>query len=131
MKTLTRDEILGADDLKTESVKVPEWGGVVLVRELTGAERDSWEASVVKTNGTKVTIDSQNMRAKLVALCVVDADGKRVFTEKDAVKLGAKSASALDRVVDTARRLSRIGEDELETLGKGSALARSGDSASI
>ena len=52
MKALTRDEILGADDLKTESVKVPEWGGTVLVRELTGAERDEWEASVVKTNGT-------------------------------------------------------------------------------
>ncbi len=130
MKTLTRDEILGADDLKTESVKVPEWGGTVLVRELTGAERDAWEASVVKTNGTKVTIDSQNMRAKLAALCIVDGDGKRVFTEKDVVKLGAKSAVALDRVTDVARRLSRIGEDELEDLGKGSRQTRSGASAS-
>ncbi len=125
MKTLTRDEILGADDLNTESVDVPEWGGTVFVRELTGSERDTWEASVVKTNGTKVTIDSRNMRAKLVALCVVDADGKRVFTEKDAIKLGAKSAAALDRVVDAARRLSRIGEDELENLGKGSELDQS------
>jgi len=131
MKALTRDEILGADDLKTESVKVPEWGGAVLVRELTGAERDTWEASVVKTNGTKVTIDSQNMRAKLVALCIVDGDGKRVFTEKDAVKLGAKSAAALDRVVDVARKLSRIGEDELDKLGKASGPTRSGASASI
>jgi len=131
MKTLTRDEILGADDLKTESVKVPEWGGTVMVRELTGAERDAWEASVVKTNGTKVTIDSQNMRAKLAALCIVGDDGKRVFTEKDTIKLGAKSATALDRVTDVARRLSRIGEDELEDLGKGSKQTRSGDSASI
>ncbi len=131
MKTLTRDEILGADDLKTESVDVPEWGGSVFVRELTGAERDTWEASVVKTNGTKVTIDSQNMRAKLVALCVVDGDGKRVFTAKDAKELGAKSAAALDRVVDAARRLSRIGEDELENLGKGSEPVQSGASASI
>ena len=131
MKALTRDEILGADDLKTESVKVPEWGGTVMVRELTGAERDAWEASVVKTNGTKVTIDSQNMRAKLAALCIVGDDGKRVFTEKDTIKLGAKSATALDRVTDVARRLSRIGEDELEDLGKGSKQTRSGDSASI
>ena len=131
MKTLTRDEILGADDLKTESVEVPEWGGTVIVRELTGAERDSWEASVVKTNGKKVTVDSRNMRAKLCSLCIVDENGKRVFSEKDAIKLGAKSASALDRVTDAAKRLSRIGEDELEDLGKDSELDQSGALASI
>jgi hypothetical protein len=131
MKTLTRDDILGADDLKTESVKVPEWGGIVIVRELTGSERDTWEASVVKTNGTKVTIDSHNMRAKLAALCIIDDDGKRMFTDKEAVKLGEKSAAALDRVTDVARRLSRIGEDEIENLGKASKPTRSAASASI
>ena len=131
MKALTREQILGADDLKTESVKVPEWGGQVVVRELTGTERDTWESSVVKTHGTRVTIDSQNMRAKLAALCIVDDDGKRLFTEKDVVKLGKKSAAALDRVTDVARRLSRIGEDELEKLGKASRSTRSGDSASL
>ena len=131
MKTLTRSEILSADDLKTESVKVPEWGGIVLVRELTGAERDTWETSVVKTNGIKVTIDSHNMRAKLAALSIVGADGKRLFTVKDVQKLGNKSAAALDRVTDAAKRLSRIGEDELENLGKGSTPTRSGASASL
>lgn len=130
MKALTRDEILGADDLRTESVEVPEWGGTVIVRELTGAERDTWESSVVKTNGMKVTIDSHNMRAKLAALCIVDDDGKRVFTDKEAVKLGNKSAAALDRVTDVARRLSRIGEDEIENLGKASKPTRSDASAS-
>ncbi len=131
MKALTRDAILSADDLKTESVKVPEWGGTVIVRELTGAERDTWEASVVKTNGTKVKIDSHNMRAKLAALCIVDDDGRRLFTEKDVVKLGDKSAAALDRVTDVARRLSRIGEDELESLGKVSKRTKSDASASL
>jgi hypothetical protein len=130
MKTLTRDEILGAEDLKSETVEVPEWGGAVIVRELTGSERDTWEASVVKTNGTKVTIDSHNMRAKLAALCIVDGDGKRMFTDKEAVALGSKSAAALDRVTDVARRLSRIGEDEIETLGKDSKPIKSGDSVS-
>ena len=130
MKTLSRDEILGADDLKSESVKVPEWGGAVIVRELTGAERDAWESSVVKTNGTKVTVDSQNMRAKLAALCIVDDEGKRMFTEKDALLLGKKSAAALDRVTDVARRLSRIGEDQLDSLGKASGSTKSDASVS-
>ena len=130
MKTLSRDEILGADDLKSESVEVPEWGGAVIVRELTGAERDAWESSVVKTNGTKVTVDSQNMRAKLAALCIVDDKGERMFTEKDAIVLGKKSAAALDRVTDVARKLSRIGEDQLDNLGKVSGSTKSDASVS-
>lgn len=121
MKTLTRDDILSAEDLKSERVKVPEWGGEVIVRELTGAERDVWESSVVKTEGNKVKIDSINMRAKLAAASIVGEDGKRLFTDKDVVKLGKKSSAALDLVVDVAKRLSRIGEGELDKLGKISA----------
>ena len=36
---LTRDAILNAADLKTEAVPVPEWGGDVLVRGLTGVSQ--------------------------------------------------------------------------------------------
>ena len=32
-KTLTREQILGAKDLKTERVAVPEWGGDVIVQD--------------------------------------------------------------------------------------------------
>ncbi len=130
MKTLTRAQILSAEDLKSERVKIPEWDGEVIVRELTGTERDHYEASVVKTNGMQVSIDSSNMRAKLVALSCVDKEGARLFTEEDVVALGKKAASALDRIVDVARRLSRIGEEELESLGKPSKSTRSVASAS-
>ena len=33
---LTRDAILAAADIQTETVPVPEWGGEVAVRPLTG-----------------------------------------------------------------------------------------------
>ena len=36
---LTRKQILECADIPTEIVKVPEWGGEVLVKGLTGAER--------------------------------------------------------------------------------------------
>ena len=35
---LTREQILEADDLPTESLDVPEWGGEVLIRALNGAQ---------------------------------------------------------------------------------------------
>ncbi len=112
MTHLNRDQILSAVDLKTEDVPVPEWGGTVIVRELTGTERDAYESSIVKTNGTKVTVDSRNLRAKLVAMSCVDEDGALLFTSDDVVELGKKSAAALDRIVDVAKRLSRIDMSE-------------------
>ena len=42
-RPLTRDAILSADDLRTESVDCPEWQGTVTIRELNGSERDSFE----------------------------------------------------------------------------------------
>ncbi len=116
--TLTRDDILSAEDLKSERVQVPEWGGEVIVRELTGTERDEYESSLVTIKGTKTEVNSRNMRAKLVALSLVDDGGNRLFTHEDIKALGLKSASALDRVVDVAKRISRIAEDDLEEAGK-------------
>ena len=41
MKRLSKDDILGVEDLSTEDVEVPEWGGMVTLRELKGSERDT------------------------------------------------------------------------------------------
>ena len=127
---LTRDAILSADDLRTLVVSVPEWGGDVTVRELTGTERDEYESSVVRTDGDKVSVDARDMRAKLVVMSVVDEDGKRLFTVQDVKALGAKSAKALDRIMDVARSLSGIGNEALEAKGKDLPETTSGDSLS-
>lgn len=117
-----REQILGADDLKKEPLILEEWGITeemgVCVRELTGSQRDEYETSVVKVSGEgKVRVDQHDMRAKLCAMSIVAADGTLPFTQEDVLELGAKSATALDKVTDTAMRLSRIGVDEVEALG--------------
>lgn len=113
---LSRDEILGANDLATELVEVPEWGGSVRARTLTGAERDAFEMAVYTMRqkaGAAV-----NIRALLVALCVVDDEGKRLFSERDAAQLGAKSARALDRVFSAAQRLNGLTAADVDELAK-------------
>lgn len=118
MAYLSRDDILMASDLQEEDVDVPEWGGTVRVRGLSGAERDRFESSVVEMHGKKVVVKSENMRAKLVALCVVDESGGRVFSDRDVEALGQKSASALQRVFEAAQRLSGLTEADVEELEK-------------
>jgi hypothetical protein len=115
-KVLGRDDILAVSDLETEVVDVPEWGGKVTVRGLTGDERDSYEQSIVVMKGNQVFPKSQGARARLVALSVVDAEGKRMFSDSDVHALGRKSAGALQRIYDVARRLSGLTEGEVEEL---------------
>ena len=128
---LSREHILSSDDRKTEDVAVPEWGGSVRVRALSGAERDAYEAGIVqlRADGSKA-ISLQNLRGRLVSLSVVDEEGKRLFSDEDAIALGDKSASALERVFDVARRLSGLTEDDVEELAEGFDDAPSGGSTS-
>ena len=128
---LSRDDILKAADNEPEEVDVPEWGGTVLVRGMTGRERDAFEVSLMQPGrGGRKVMDPANVRAKLVARCVVDDDGGRLFTDADVAELGGKSAAAVDRVYAVAARLSGMGGDDQEELTRDFALADGAGSSS-
>lgn len=131
---LTREAILQAQDLPSEAVEVPEWGGAVLVRGLSGAERDAFEAGVIapklEKNGKSGSMDMRNIRAKLAALCIVDEVGQRIFSDGDVEALGRKSAAALDRVFSAAQRLSGLSQADVEELAKNSGSGQSESSTS-
>ena len=130
MTLLTKSAILAADDLKTEDVDVPEWGGTVRVCAFSGRERDAFEASLVRGDGKDRKVDLTNMRARLVALTVVDDSGQKVFTQDDVDLLGAKSGAALDRVFSVAQKLNGLSGADVEELTKNSSGAPSADSIS-
>lgn len=127
MSLLSREDILAYDDSSFEDVDVPEWGGSVRVVGLTGAERDRFEASVVG-NGKKMQLT--NLRARLIALCVVDESGERLFGTVDVGALGNKSAAALERVFSAAQRLSGLSEDDVAELTEDLDDAPNGSSTS-
>ena len=110
---LTRDQILMCDDLPREIIQVPEWGGEVQVRTMTGADRDAFEASLInKDNQSGGRLE--NVRARLVSLALCDESGVRLFNDADVISLGQKSAKALDRVFTVAQRLNGIGADQVD-----------------
>lgn len=127
---LTREAILASQDMTREPVDVPEWGGRVLVTSLTGKDRDRFEASIFQTNGKNRELNMANIRAKLVALSVIDPSGKRVFSDQDVAILSGKSAAALSKVYDVAARLSGISPTDAEELAKNSRDALNVDSTS-
>ena len=122
-KYLTRPAILAVSDIPTEDVDVPQWGGIVRVRGMTGTERDAFETALVKKdpvkgrrNGSDPEVDTRNLRAKLCASCIIDADGDRLFTDDDIPELGKKSGAALAKIFDVASRLSGITDDDVKEM---------------
>jgi hypothetical protein len=116
---LTKEQILAAADLPEEVVDVPEWGGKVLIRGMTGAERDAFEESVMVTRGNNRELNLRNFRAKLVARSIVDpATKERMFTDNEIAELGKKSARALQRVFEAALRLNGMTAESVEELTK-------------
>ncbi len=117
MSLLSREAILQADDIPTEDVPVPEWGGAVRLRGLTAAELDDYQASlIVQTgNGTQKS-NLRNATAKLIARCAIDESGDPLFETKDVLKLSSKSAVALQRLAGVAQRLNGLTEEDLKEL---------------
>lgn len=125
MSYLTKADILGADDSKFEDVEVPEWGGTVRVRAITGTERDQFDEyqDTVGKKGVRL-----GTRAFFCAMTICDETGKRIFDPKDVEALGRKSIAALDRVFTVSLRLNGIGKDAIEEREKNSQGGPSEDS---
>ena len=113
---LTRDQILGAADCKVEPVDVPEWGGSIYVRTFSGIVRDRIDSFVSLNKG-----DMAGMRALIVSLSACDQSGALIFKPDDVAALNEKSAAAMDRVVQAASKLNKLGvsEDAREDFSQG------------
>jgi hypothetical protein len=109
---MSRDEILGLEDIKTEPVTVPEWNNkVVLIKGMSGTERDAFEAANRDANGQQ---NLRNFRARFLVRCIVNENGTRVFADQDAAALGKKSSGALSRLFDAANDLNGTSDDAQE-----------------
>lgn len=128
MSLLTRDAILALQDVKDQVVKIPEWGGEVRVRAMTAGARDAFEQDAFEASRDKKPLG--NIRARLVARCVIDEQGNPLFADADIEALGKKSAAAMDRIYEAVLRMNAMRESDIEELEKNSAAAPGGASSS-
>lgn len=127
--TLSREDILGAP-LKRRTLEVPEWGGKVILQEMTGTEREAFEEAVISTNGTDPAANKGNIRGWMASFSLVDNDGNRLFAGAEgAAALGKTSGSALVMVCAEIQEMNAIGDEEVEELTEDFVEGPSDDSA--
>jgi hypothetical protein len=117
---LSKADIIGkAHQRRIEKVSVPEWGGDVHVRSLTGTERDrfdAWAEERKKRLGTPTERSSdQAVTGRLCTLAICDEQGVALFGEDDAEALGATDGAGLNRVVQKIQQMAGLGVQAMET----------------
>jgi hypothetical protein len=124
---MTREELKLQDDIRFESVVVPEWGGDTFwVRSPASEEKDAFEESLLVEKRTLVKgrikktreTSTENVRAKLVVLLTCNGEGDITpyFKPGDEAWLGKKNGAAVDRLFDVAQRLAGFTQQDLEEL---------------
>ncbi len=132
MAFLTRKAVLEAVDITTMEVDVPEWGGKVLIKSMSGAEKSAYEKSLIEGKGKDVRQNISNHHSKLLARCICGEDGKRLFVESDIDALGNKSAVVLERLVKIAAEFNKMDEGAAaETLKNSETIPNSDSSTEL
>lgn len=104
-KFLTADEILAAEDVKTVEVDVPEWGGTVRLRSLSGEDA----VRFVESQGNQV-----GSAMNIVGLCAVKDDGTPLFTLEQWELIKKKSLRAIFRLQKVALEINGLSADAAE-----------------
>ena len=103
MPYLTLSDIAKADDVRTEDVEVPEWGGTISVRGMTAQERLNLASAAADQEGSNLTLIAHH--------ALLNGLVKPKITKENLEMFMGKSASALERIVEVHNRLSGIGEE--------------------
>lgn len=102
-----------ATTIPRERLELPELGGFVYVKGMSGGERDEFERSCRDPKGRL----RGNVRARLAVRTLVDEDNTRLFTDDDVQMVGRIRVDILQRIFNTAQKLSGISDADVEELG--------------
>lgn len=109
-------DILSVQDATYAEVETPEWGegSKVRVKSMTSIDRDRYEGLMFQfRNDPKNTKSWEGMRARVVASCLCDEEGKRLFSSSDQGwrKLNEKSAAVIARIFEKCMEISGLGAE--------------------
>ncbi len=110
---MTRDEILSANDLATDTFPAGKWGEVTII-ELDGEQREDLENMIQGFKANKSS--KKSVRATAAVYSLRNPDGTPMFTLADIPALAKKSGVALDAVFDRVLKLNAMTSKEAEVV---------------
>lgn len=129
MALLNRNQILEAKDIKTKVIPVPEWGGEVIIKQLSAKEYNDITMNMVnirkmaakqlsKKNADENLEDAineiaiKNQKILLIIKSVVDENMKPLFTEADLELLYQKNTNVIDRIIAEIEEFNSVSTED-------------------
>lgn len=108
MSFISAGNIREASDLKYLEEQVPEWGGVIRLREMAADEALRFTELMAAGDAAK---DGMYL---IIVACACDADGNLLFTAEDIPMLKTKNLRVLNRVQRAALKVNSMIADEVD-----------------
>lgn len=118
----TRERFIAAADFNFADVEIEPYGKL-RIRDLNAGERDVFETLALKAQEDLTKAVEDQMRAKLIAMCLVDSSGKNFFDhtkEEDLNVIKGKAAAPMSKLFDACVdhiKIKQPGKDSGEALG--------------
>ena len=129
MALLNRNQILEAKDIKTKVIPVPEWGGDIMIKQLSAKEYNDITMNMVnikkmaakqlsKKNADENLEDAineiaiKNQKILLIIKSVVDENMKPLFTEADLELLYQKNTNVIDKIIAEIEEFNAVSTED-------------------
>lgn len=80
--------------------KLPVRGLMIRLRSLTELEKSRYERAIFDMKGNRIRARLDDSKARLIALCAVDAQGRTLFTEADVPAISAWDSAESSALFD-------------------------------
>ena len=114
---LSRDAIFAAKDTEIHEFEVPEWGGTILLRSMTGEQRNNYEYWAHQQSSAKKP-DYRGIRERLIICCAVDENGDPLFSEEDLSSIASKDSAVIDRIHGKCQSICGMDNEAVEEAAK-------------
>lgn len=114
--SLTREQILSNKSFRSKVIEIPEWGGEVRLKAMSGADREAMEAAVYEDVGGKMQLKKGvSYIAEMLIRTWCDDDGNLLFKPDEINLIQEKDAVILARIFKVATEVNGLsGEEERE-----------------
>lgn len=129
MALLNRNQILEAKDIKTKVIPVPEWGGDIMIKQLSAKEYNDITMNMVnikkmaakqlsKKNGDENLEEAinelaiKNQKILLLIKSIVDENMKPLFSEADMELLYQKNTNVIDKIIAEIEEFNSVSTED-------------------
>jgi hypothetical protein len=107
-RLLTYEDILTADDIKTQTVEIPEWGGAVRIRTFSKNTELQMRA---EARGPGGEVDGEKLEMLMLVYGIIEP----TLTWEMIPHLRTKNAAVIDRILGEIVKVNAMGGDAIET----------------